>query len=212
MRPVFATLWIHRAEASGIIVHCYSNDEAYQLSCDFLQDMNATIPDWDYLSFPDATEEGRCFHSGSTPSIQNSIHPGSYVPAPFWNDRGTVLVSAHEALQLGEYGEPEGFEPEETSALWTKETRTHERLDEELVDYFRLGEFERKQTINNLMKYAGIFGDVAMSDLLRSKDFAYLNSELEMAKNIYKEMSQEQQVNTDRVTLEIQDYFLKYGA
>jgi hypothetical protein len=212
MRPVFATLWIHRAEASGIIVHCYSNDEAYQLSCDFLQDMNATIPDWDYLTFPDHTEEGRCFHSGSTPSIQISIHPGSYVPAPFWNERGTVLVTAHEALNLGEHGEPEGFEPEESSGLWIKEKRTHEQFDEELSDYFRLGEFERKQTIDNLMKYAGIFGDVAMSDMLRSKDFAYLNSELEMAKNIYKEMSQEQQANTDRLTLDIQDYFLKYGA
>jgi hypothetical protein len=123
-----------------------------------------------------------------------------------------VLVTAYEALNLGEDGEPDGFEPEESSGLWIKEKRTHEQFDEELSDYFRLGEFEMKQTINNLMKYAGIFGELAMSDLLRSNDFEYLNSELEMAKNIYKEMSQEQQANTDRLTLEIQDYFLKYGA
>jgi len=210
MRPVVATVWIHRAEASGIIVQTYSNDEAYKLSCDFLQDTDSyTIHEWDYLTFPDETEEGHCFHSGMTPSIQVSIHPGIYVPAAFWNARGTVLVTAHEALELGEHGEPEGFVPKESSGLWTKERRTHEELNQELADYFRLGELELKQTINELMKYAGIFGELAMADMLRSKDIDYLNSELTMAKNIYKEMNQQSQINTDRLTLEIQDYFLR---
>jgi len=208
MRPVIATLWIHRAEASGILVSCFSNDEAYQLSCDFLQDMNATIPEWDYLTFPDHTEEGRCFHSGMTPSIQISIHPGSYVPAPFWNERGTVLVTAHEALQLGENGEPDGFESEESSSLWKKERRNHEELNQEIADYFRLGQLELKQTINELMKYAGIFGELAMADLLGSKDIEHLKSELGMARTIYKDMNQQSQINTDRLTLEIQDYLL----
>jgi hypothetical protein len=208
MRPVVATVWIHRAEASSILVHTYSNDEAYQLSCYFLQDMNATIPDWDYLTFPDHTEEGRCFHSGMTPNIQVSLHPGVYVPAPFWNERGTVLVAPREALELGEHGEPEGFEPWESSGLWTKEARNHEQLNQELADYFRLGELEIKQTLNELMKYAGIFGELAMCDLLKSKDIEHLNSELGMAKNIYKEMTQQNQIYTDRLTLEIQDYFL----
>jgi hypothetical protein len=61
------------------------------------------------------------------------------------------------------------------------------------------------------MKYAGIFGELAMADMLRSNDIDHLNSELTMAKNIYKEMNQQTQINTDRLTLEIQDYFLRPG-
>jgi hypothetical protein len=213
MRPVVTTVWIHRAEASGILVHCSSNEDAYKLSCEFVDGMEgAKNYPWDHLTFPDVTEEGRCFHSSATPSVQISLHPGSYVPAPFWNERGTVCVTDYEALELGEGGEPDGFEPEESSAVWTKETRGHGALDDELADYFRLGEFELKEVHGNLLKYAGIFGDLYLSEMLRSDDLAYLKSELYMAKDIYNKMTHEQKLDIDRITLEIREYFWQAGA
>jgi hypothetical protein len=212
MRPVFATVWIHRSEASGILVETYSNEDAYKLSCEFVQGMEgAKNYTWDYLVFPDATEEGRCFHSSQTPSIQISIHPGSYTPAPFWNDRGTVRVTDYEALELGEKGEPEGFEPEESSAVWTKERRSHEALDEELTDYFRLGEFELKEVHEELFKYASMFHEEKLMTLMKLNDLYTLKGVLNLVKDIYNKMTSEEQARTDNQTVEMHKYFWSHG-
>ena len=199
------TLWIHRAEASGILVHCYSNEAAYLLSCKLVEsDDNAVVSVWDYTSF---TEGDGCFHSASTPDMQLSIHPGKYVPAPFWNRRGTVLVSPEEALELGAKGEPEGYEPEESSQVWTKEKRTAAELDDELSDYFRLGELELKEVRMDLLKYAGMFGEYTLTDLLVSRDVAHLKNEIATVKKLYAEMDADMRGYTDTATIALQDYF-----
>jgi hypothetical protein len=196
------TLWIHRASASGILVHCSSNEEAYDISHEFLLNcsLEASIVPWDFQTFPDKVDTGSCFHSGCTPDVQVSIHPGSYVPAPFWSDYGKVLISGAEAVQLGATGEPYGFQPGESSLLWTRETRTSAELDQELDDYFQLGEIELKQLKYRIIKLAAIFGDTKIFQLLQSKDINYLRPELEVAESIYNDASEEYKILIDDVS------------
>lgn len=204
-----ATLWIHRVNASGIIVLCETNEDAYALSCNILERCeDPVIAHWDCKTFPDTIDQGTCFHSGQSQQFQMSIHPNSYVPAGYWNDRGTVRVTAQEAFDLGEEGEPDGFEPYESSGLWEKETRSHAELDQELADYFRLGEIELNQARNELLKYAGIFGELPMNGLLTSKDLEYLKTELNVARYLYSILPADKQAETDRVTRQIQGYFI----
>jgi len=112
--------------------------------------------DWDCESFHGTDNS---FFVGSTESIQVSIHPGEFHHVGWnncslWNPDGTVLVTALEALDLGEYGEPVGFVPEESeNGIWQKETRTKEELDQELDDFRRLGEIENLIHFNQLMNY-----------------------------------------------------------
>lgn len=187
------TVWIHRATASGILVRCSSNEEAYDISHEFLLNcsLDATIVPWDFQTFPDRVDTGSCFHSGCTPNVQVSIHPGSYVPAAFWSDYGKVLISGAEAVQLGATGEPHGFQPGESTKLWTRETRTSAELDEELDDYFQLGEIELKQIKDRIINLVAIFGDTKIFQLLQSKDIDYLRPELEVAESIYNDATEE---------------------
>ena len=110
--------------------------------------------DWDYKTY---SGEGNCFHAGYSGELQISIHPGLFHHSGWqgktgWNMSGTALVTMNEAMGLGNYDEPSGFIPDESEeGVWTRELRTHEELNVELNDYFRLGEIEEE--------HAGICND-----------------------------------------------------
>ena len=206
MPSITTTLWIHRAEASSIIVHCSSNGEAYDIACKILESKeDAVVFNWDLLTFPDPIYNGSCFHAGNTDDLQLSIHPGSYVPHSFWNARGTVLVTSAEAIGLGTTGEPHGFEPYESSTLWERETRSHTDLDQELDDYFRLYYHEVKQILTKILNHAGVFGESTTRQLLSTKDVEYLKAEAFAAQYLYSTMNKQEQEKADKDTLNIID-------
>jgi len=141
---MLTTVWIHRASAADILVHCSSRFSAYFFAEDMLErhgGSDATIKDWDFASF---TDNG--FDVGSSPSLQVSIHNGCFNPNNWfteheihcWNHRGTLLITAQEALALGEQGEPEGFIPYESEAIWTRNVQTERELDHELATYIAM--------------------------------------------------------------------------
>ena len=122
-----------------MIVYCQSKEEAFIISSKILSTCStSTIIPWDFSTFPDSIDRGGCFHVGRSPDMQLSIHPDLYTPQSYWNDRGSVILTAEEAISLGAFGEPAGFEPYESSVPWKKETRSHSELDQELDDYFAL--------------------------------------------------------------------------
>jgi len=131
-----ARLWIHRVSLCDIMVDFPSEAEAREWVKTFLERSNQKV-------IP--AQLG--IDIGSTDSLQVSIHrPGFFhtelsvddgrtVWRPdSWNHRGTILVSADEALTL-HTGEPDWFIPDEREDLQMKETRTVEELDEELDAY-----------------------------------------------------------------------------
>jgi len=144
---MLTTVWIHRCGACDILVRFPTREEAYNFCVVILKADDGEVNSWDCKSF---TGPGSCFFAGHSMYLQPSIHdgefhhagwsvPGSDFAGP-WNDRGTVLVSALEAIQLGNMGEPEGFIPWESESLvWTKETRTAKELDAELEAYMEEG-------------------------------------------------------------------------
>jgi hypothetical protein len=109
---------------------------------------------WDYKTY---SAEENCFHAGFSADIEVSIHPGFFHHSGWqgktgWNSSGTALVSKDEAMDLGSYDEPVGFVANESEeGIWIRETRTHEELNQDLHDYFRLGEIEEE--------HAGICND-----------------------------------------------------
>jgi len=102
--------------------------------------------DWDYKTY----SEENCFHAGFSSDLQISIHPGVFHHSGWqgktgWNSSGTALVRMNEAMDLGSYDDPVGFVSNESEeGVWVREMRTHEDLNEELQDYFRLGEIEEE--------------------------------------------------------------------
>jgi len=131
-----ARLWIHRVSLCDIMVDFPSEAEAREWVQTFLRTSNEKV-------IPPQTG----IDIGSTPTLQVSIHPPGFFHTQLtvydgrttwtpdsWNHRGTILVSADEALTL-HTGEPDWFIPDEREDLQMKETRTVEELDEELDAY-----------------------------------------------------------------------------
>ena len=143
-----ATVWIHRALASDILVRFNDLFEASSWSLSYMN------------GFPDSslTLENGLVTEACTPVIQLSIHnEKDFFPTSIsfgdtyletWNNLGTVEVSQGEAEQLGVSNEPAGFIPYESQGLWKKETRTVEELDEELDQYMWYSrEYDRECTV-----------------------------------------------------------------
>jgi hypothetical protein len=128
-----ATIWIHRACASDILIRFDTRGGALLWSYSYLRS-------FDTASFDDDSQlEGYGF-VGCTDSIQLSIHENDFLPSKLkttesWNKTGTVKVSPEEAMTLKEYGEPDGFVPGESEKVWIKEERTLEELDKEIEGY-----------------------------------------------------------------------------
>jgi hypothetical protein len=146
------TVWIHRSNACDLLVHFHSPQRAYSFCIDMLEeygDDSTMTYDWDYKY----STEGY-FEVGCSLDLQLSIHQGAFHHSGWkgitgWNVSGTALVDKDEAMDLGNHGDPVGFIPEESEeGIWVREKRTHEDLDEDLHDYFRLGEIEEMYVRN----------------------------------------------------------------
>lgn len=138
-----ATLWIHRMNASDILVFCDSLLEAGQISHPLYQ-AHHIIPQEDF----------KITHGfyviANTGAMQICLYPGHSMPPPHptmdsWNPSGTVLLPAADAIALalrpeGSNQDPDGFIPGESSGLWEPETRTVDELDRELEAYAAAGE------------------------------------------------------------------------
>lgn len=209
MESVVATLWIHRAEASTIIVYCQSNEEAYVIASKLLYlYKDSVISPWDFSTFPDPIYMGKCLHVGNSPDMQLSIHPDTYMPPSYWNARGTAIVSPEEAIRLGAFEEPAGFEPYESLLPWRRETRSHAELDKELDEYFHRNELEVKHLHYRILTYAGMFGEFNLTEILSCNDINTLKSEIDSVEYEYYRMTEEEQRLTDKTTRQLQGYFL----
>jgi hypothetical protein len=114
-----ATLWIHRASGSDLLVHFPSAFEAYKFGCKFLKECyegDCAIHSWDETSYTENTY----FNVGDTPSLQLSLHQGKF-HSDGWNglDKwadSTFVVTAEEAMTLGETGIAECDTPQVTAS------------------------------------------------------------------------------------------------
>ena len=111
-----ATIWIHRASGSDLLVRFPSAFEGYKFGAMFLKEFykeNTAIHSWDESSYT----EGAYFNVGDSPSLQVSVHPGQFHSDGWngldkWAPDGTFVVSAEEAMTLGGTGIPECDTPQ----------------------------------------------------------------------------------------------------
>lgn len=141
MVPTMATLWIHRMNASDILVYCKNMIEAGEISHP-LYEAQHVIPE----------EHFKITHGfyviANTGDMQICLYPGQSMPPPHptlgnWNPYGTVLLPAEDAIALAlrpGNEDPDGFIPGESEGLWEPETRTVDELDKELEAYAAAGE------------------------------------------------------------------------
>jgi hypothetical protein len=132
-----ATIWIHRAIASDILVDFDSVNNAY----DFAVNTAKNSGDEYYIKtsreiIPETLFSDEVFVA-STPYLQFMITPLGTIPSANWNSRGFVKVSPDTAGTLQNELEPDGFEPYEAEMVWQKNTKTKEMLDAELDDYMK---------------------------------------------------------------------------
>lgn len=107
------TLWIHRPTLCDILVYFGSRRDAYDFAIDFLEfhgDASKRTYDWDCVTM----DEGDCHNLPQSVDLDLSIHDGEFFHAGWmeragWAMHGTALVSAEEALGLGNTDEPIGF-------------------------------------------------------------------------------------------------------
>lgn len=136
-KDIMATIWIHRAIASDILVDFDSLDNAY----DFAVNTAKNSGDEYYIKtsreiIPETLFSDEVFVA-STPYLQFMITPLGTIPSPNWNSRGFVKVSSDTAGTLKNELEPDGFEPYEAEMVWQKNVKTKEMLDTELDDYMK---------------------------------------------------------------------------
>jgi hypothetical protein len=107
-----ATLWIHRASGTDLLVRFPSAFEGYKFGAMFLKECyeeNTAIHSWDESSYTERTY----FNVGDSPSLQLSLHPGNFHSDGWhgldnWADV-TFVLTAEEAMTLGENGIPQGI-------------------------------------------------------------------------------------------------------
>jgi hypothetical protein len=132
-----ATIWIHRAAASDILVDFDSVDNAYDFAVNVVKSSgHECYTQTSREIIPETLFSDEVFVA-STPWIQCMITPRGTIPSANWNTWGFVKVSPDEALALKHDLEPDGFEPYESEMVWQKNTRTKEELDAELDDYMK---------------------------------------------------------------------------
>ena len=109
-----ATLWIHRASGTDLLVRFPSAFEGYMFGCRFLKASyeDAAIHSWDETSYTESTY----FNVGQSPSLQLALHPGEF-HSDGWNGLDnwadvTFVVTAEEAMKLGGTGIPECSTPQ----------------------------------------------------------------------------------------------------
>jgi len=103
-----ATLWIHRACGSDMLVRFSTGFDAYKFGTRFMKEYYSEkcfIESWDETKFSTSGNS----EVGSTPSLQLVVHGGEFHPDGWngidkWADRGTFIVSPEEAMALGEEG------------------------------------------------------------------------------------------------------------
>jgi len=114
-----ATLWIRRNMICDMLVYFGSRKDAYDFGIDFLEfhgDASERSYDWDFVTM----DEDDCHQMPKSYDMQLSIHDGEFFHAGWkeeagWAPRGTALVCADEAMELGNTEEPIGFMLEEES-------------------------------------------------------------------------------------------------
>ena len=102
-----ATLWIHRACGSDMLVRFSTGFDAYNFGTRFIREYYSEefIESWDETKFSTSGNS----EVGITPSLQLVVHGGEFHPDGWkgidkWADRGTFIVSPEEAMALGEEG------------------------------------------------------------------------------------------------------------
>ena len=117
-----ATLWIHRACCTDLLIRFPSAFEGYNFGCRFLKEYyedNTAIHSWDETSYTESTY----FNVGDSPSLQLSVHDGEFhsdgwIGLDNWADE-TFIVNPEEAMTLGDTGIPS---EESVPLLWTKDS------------------------------------------------------------------------------------------
>jgi len=115
-----ATLWIHRDCCTDLLVRFPSAFDAYKFGCRFLEGFyedDCEIHSWDETSYTEKTY----FDVGDSTSLQLSVHPGQFHSDGWngldkWAPDGTFVVTAEEAMTLGQTGIPECHTPQVTSS------------------------------------------------------------------------------------------------
>ena len=131
-----ATLWIHRAVASDILVEFENIEDAYNFTMKIIKNDNSDVEinmTLNELKTHPPSNDPPCM--ASTSYLQFSILPFGINPESFWNNIGFVKVSPEEVMALGDYKNPDGFIPHESDRIWMKETRSTEELSAELDNY-----------------------------------------------------------------------------
>lgn len=130
-------IWIHRTKSADLFVPVSNLGDALNYTKELLV---AISPDNHDLIDVDIEELNFTGHSdvGVSPNLQIAYIFNTYVPNEnwdYWNPDGYIMSNKKEAIELGIDGIPEGFIPGESSIPWTKETRSHSELDDELDNY-----------------------------------------------------------------------------
>jgi hypothetical protein len=145
-----ATAWIHRAGACDILVQfeeAYAFRDAWNFCIDYLEAVSRR----DGVSYParpysvTGTDAEEIPIVGSTANVQVGCYMGLEPPSvnpsgQLWNTRGNLIFpmsASQQAINLGDYDEPDDFVPIEFRSTDTNE----EDLDAEL-DAYRM---EREQ-------------------------------------------------------------------
>ena len=108
-----ATLWIRRPALCDMLVYFGSRRDAYDFAADFLDfhgDATERVYDWDCVTMG----EDDCHHLPRSVDLQLSIHDGQFFHAGWldragWAPNGTALLSADEALEMGNTDQPADF-------------------------------------------------------------------------------------------------------
>lgn len=129
---IMPTLWIHRIDACDLLVDFDEAYDAYIFGSEILEEYKESVVK--------AWSDTNHFLIGQTNSLQFLIEDDDFVPKEgweSWTDRGVAWVSEDEARLLGEYDEPDGFTPGESSIPWVRNVMTREDLDDEIDSYMK---------------------------------------------------------------------------
>jgi hypothetical protein len=143
-----ASAWIHRAGACDILVQfqdAYAFRDAWNFCIDYLE-VASRRDDVNYAARPYSASATVALDGpivGSTPNVQVGCYMGLEPPTAnpsgqFWNTRGNLILpvtARQQAIDLGDYDEPDDFVPLEFRSTDTNEARTEEDLDAELDAY-----------------------------------------------------------------------------
>jgi hypothetical protein len=135
------TLWIHRAQASDILVDFDTTIDAYDFGLNFMERIEVIREEDEstvtatFMETLRNTIEGKQTGFIHGPCVHIIMTPTGTKLDPNWSQIGFVSLKQNDAIILGEYDEPAGFIPYEFLRIWTKETRSKEELDAELDAY-----------------------------------------------------------------------------